>query len=93
MHPCRDNACEKINSLQVIKIKGDLPGNPSKLHRLALGFPPVARVNGGGNVDAGDGGVGRRWHHRTMPELEGGGRGGPRMRGVDDAGECQSLCR
>ena len=40
-----DNVCEKIDSPQVIKIKGDLPSNPSnELHHLALGFPPVARA-------------------------------------------------
>ena len=49
-----DNVC-KINSPQVVKIKGDSPGNPSNEHRrLALGFSPVARADGG-VVDAGDG--------------------------------------
>ena len=42
-HAGMDNVCEKINSPQVIEIKGDLPGNPSnELPRLALRFPPVA---------------------------------------------------
>ena len=51
-----DNVCEKINNLQVIEIKGNLPGNPSnELPHLALRSPPVARANGG-VVDAGDGG-------------------------------------
>jgi len=42
-HAGMDNVCKKINSPQVIEIKGDLPGNPSnEPPRLALHFPPVA---------------------------------------------------
>ena len=46
---------EKINSLQVVEIKGDLPDNPSnELPCLTLRFPPVVWADGGGIVDAGD---------------------------------------
>jgi len=34
-----------------------------------------------------------QWHHRMMPKFGGGGWGGCGMRGVDDTGEYQSLCR
>jgi len=55
-----DNVYEKINSPQVVEIKGDLPDNPSnELPCLTLRFPPVARADGGSVVDAGDEG-GRR---------------------------------
>ena len=50
----RGHDSEKINNLQVIKIKGDLPGNPSnELPCLALHSPPVAQANSS-VIDAGD---------------------------------------